>query len=71
MAHHDEPPADELVVAMLGDNPLRPSELVEKLEADDYDRHAIQRAVRRCLDRGKIQLDADLRLEVARELQAA
>jgi len=71
MAHHDEPPADDQVVTLLTDGPLWASELVEKLEAADYDRRPIQRAIRRCLDRGKIQLGDDLRLEATRVLQAA
>lgn len=71
MAHHDEPPMDEQVVALLADGPLWASRLVELLEEAEFDRKPIQRAIRRCLDRGKIQLADDLRLEAVRILQAA
>lgn len=47
------------------------SNLVAALESAGHSRRDAQRAVQRCLDRGKITLGAGLRLSVAVERQAA
>lgn len=46
-------------------------DLVAELEKGNHSRRDAQRAVQRCLDRGKIVLGTGLRLSVARVLEAA
>jgi hypothetical protein len=73
MSQH-EIPADSVVCATLGkmDRPTARA-LVEALIAAGYNSRDSQRAIQRCLDRGKIQLGAGLRLQLssAREGVAA
>lgn len=74
MAHDREIPSDEEVCATLARmEPTTARALVEELGKANHSSRDSQRAVQRCLDRGKIQLGAGLRLELARgrELVAA
>ena len=58
MTHSDEIPTDAEVIQELSstDEGLRPSELVERLEASGHSYENVVRAVQRVLDRGKAVL---------------
>lgn len=71
MPHADERPSDDEVCAILRQKgSLTGDDLVAALETD-YSARQIQRAIRRCLDRGKIELGRDLELVLVRERVAA
>ena len=76
MTRYNEIPTDSEVCRVLeGIGPVSAIALVEALEADKnggHSRRDAQRAVQRCLDRGKIVLGVGMRISVAaRELEAA
>lgn len=71
-AFNDAPPTDREVSRVLGTRVLAPDELVAELELQTgHSQDACRSAVRRCLNRGLIQLSADFRLEASPVLEAA
>lgn len=73
MSQH-EIPSDSEVCAVLGKMSAPTArDLVAALIDSGYDSRDSQRAIQRCLDRGKIQLGSGLRLKIAQtnELVAA
>ena len=72
MTRNSEIPSDaEVRAALQRYGSLTASGLVKVLEDAGHSRRDSQRAVQRCLDRGKIVLGSGLRLSVALERQAA
>jgi len=68
---HDEIPSDDTVVELLrGRGPMWAPELIAAL-SENYDQEDARRAVRRCMNRGLIQLTDDLSLEAAGQLAEA
>ncbi|NYD88881.1 hypothetical protein [Sphingomonas melonis] len=73
MTHMHEIPTDDEVLAVLADlGAVSARDLVDALVKQQHPSRDAQRAIQRCLDRGKIELGRGMLLSVrAKQLQAA